>query len=229
MEIVMYPGGLQRFAAAVARNFPRQNHLRHRLLPVQRRARRRRELLAGRSDRPDGAGRERWPRWFPPAKSPTPKRSRWPTPISTTRGQPVSGKGPLMPKPVAEPSCSDRQPLRPCDRRPSTPARKKSDSPTRKGHRPKTRRRRSESARPKQATKRRNVARRCGKKPAKKVELKYIPWNSVEVEDLNPLLQRHFVVGREHHGGARADEERLHRSRCTVIPTSRSPTSSKAR
>jgi quercetin dioxygenase-like cupin family protein len=30
-----------------------------------------------------------------------------------------------------------------------------------------------------------------------KVELKYIPWNSVELEDLNPLLQRQFVVGQE--------------------------------
>jgi quercetin dioxygenase-like cupin family protein len=30
----------------------------------------------------------------------------------------------------------------------------------------------------------------------KKVELKHIPWSSVELEDLNPLLQRHFVVGQ---------------------------------
>jgi quercetin dioxygenase-like cupin family protein len=29
------------------------------------------------------------------------------------------------------------------------------------------------------------------------MELKYIPWNSVELEDLNPLLQRQFVVGEE--------------------------------
>ena len=28
-----------------------------------------------------------------------------------------------------------------------------------------------------------------------KSELKYIPWDTVPVEDLNPLLQRHFVVG----------------------------------
>ncbi|HVP51101.1 MAG TPA: cupin domain-containing protein [Terriglobales bacterium] len=26
-------------------------------------------------------------------------------------------------------------------------------------------------------------------------ELKYVPWSSVELEDLNPLLQRQFVVG----------------------------------
>jgi quercetin dioxygenase-like cupin family protein len=33
--------------------------------------------------------------------------------------------------------------------------------------------------------------------PKKKAELKYIPWNSVELEDLNPLLQRQFVVGQD--------------------------------
>ena len=27
--------------------------------------------------------------------------------------------------------------------------------------------------------------------------LKYIPWNSVELETLNPLLQRQFVVGQD--------------------------------
>jgi quercetin dioxygenase-like cupin family protein len=32
---------------------------------------------------------------------------------------------------------------------------------------------------------------------AKKVELKYIPWNTVELEDLNPLLQRQLVVGED--------------------------------
>ncbi len=30
-----------------------------------------------------------------------------------------------------------------------------------------------------------------------KMELKYIPWRSVELEDLNPLLQRQMVVGQE--------------------------------
>src|SRR6202158_1345596 len=29
-----------------------------------------------------------------------------------------------------------------------------------------------------------------------KAELRHIPWSSVEVEALNPLLGRHFVVGR---------------------------------
>ena len=32
---------------------------------------------------------------------------------------------------------------------------------------------------------------------ANKTELKYIPWRSVELEDLNPLLQRQMVVGQE--------------------------------
>jgi quercetin dioxygenase-like cupin family protein len=39
---------------------------------------------------------------------------------------------------------------------------------------------------------RKTVAR---KSAAEKVVLKYIPWSTVPVEDLNPLLQRHFVVG----------------------------------
>ena len=29
------------------------------------------------------------------------------------------------------------------------------------------------------------------------MELKYVPWHTVELEDLNPLLQRQFVVGRD--------------------------------
>jgi quercetin dioxygenase-like cupin family protein len=34
------------------------------------------------------------------------------------------------------------------------------------------------------------------RKGIKKAELKHIPWSSIELEDLNPLLQRHFVVGQ---------------------------------
>jgi quercetin dioxygenase-like cupin family protein len=34
------------------------------------------------------------------------------------------------------------------------------------------------------------------RKGVTKAELKHIPWSSVELEDLNPLLQRHFVVGQ---------------------------------
>ncbi|HVO82200.1 MAG TPA: cupin domain-containing protein [Terriglobales bacterium] len=39
--------------------------------------------------------------------------------------------------------------------------------------------------------------RRAKRTPAKKGELKYVPWSSVELEDLNPLLQRQFVVGQD--------------------------------
>ena len=43
-----------------------------------------------------------------------------------------------------------------------------------------------------------STARSQTSKPrAKKQELKYIPWHAVELEDLNPLLQRQFVVGQE--------------------------------
>jgi quercetin dioxygenase-like cupin family protein len=34
------------------------------------------------------------------------------------------------------------------------------------------------------------------KRPLAKSEAKHISWDSVELEDLNPLLKRHFVVGR---------------------------------
>jgi len=34
-------------------------------------------------------------------------------------------------------------------------------------------------------------------KSAVKAKLKYIPWKSVQLEDLNPLLQRQFVVGQD--------------------------------
>jgi quercetin dioxygenase-like cupin family protein len=35
------------------------------------------------------------------------------------------------------------------------------------------------------------------KHAASKTELQYIPWHTVPLEDLNPLLQRQFVVGQE--------------------------------
>lgn len=44
--------------------------------------------------------------------------------------------------------------------------------------------------------KRKTITRRSTKRSAKKAELKHIPWSSVELEDLNPLLQRQFVVGQ---------------------------------
>jgi len=40
-------------------------------------------------------------------------------------------------------------------------------------------------------------SRKSNLSSVKKLELKYIPWNAVELEDLNPLLQRQFVVGQE--------------------------------
>jgi quercetin dioxygenase-like cupin family protein len=40
------------------------------------------------------------------------------------------------------------------------------------------------------------TTRRATTKSVKKAEMKHIPWSSVELEDLNPLLQRHFVVGQ---------------------------------
>jgi quercetin dioxygenase-like cupin family protein len=33
--------------------------------------------------------------------------------------------------------------------------------------------------------------------PARRFALQHIPWNSIGLEDLNPLLQRQFVVGQE--------------------------------
>ena len=38
--------------------------------------------------------------------------------------------------------------------------------------------------------------KKAAKKPVAKGELKYIPWASVELEDLNPLLQRQMIVGQ---------------------------------
>ncbi|HZE27588.1 MAG TPA: cupin domain-containing protein [Terriglobales bacterium] len=45
----------------------------------------------------------------------------------------------------------------------------------------------------------REAAKRLSKQRAvpKKAELKYIPWRTVPLEDLNPLFQRQFVVGED--------------------------------
>jgi quercetin dioxygenase-like cupin family protein len=49
----------------------------------------------------------------------------------------------------------------------------------------------------KRACKKKTVARRkITNHPGAKAELKYVSWDSIELEDLNPLLQRHFVVGQ---------------------------------
>jgi quercetin dioxygenase-like cupin family protein len=39
-------------------------------------------------------------------------------------------------------------------------------------------------------------SRKAATKRTAKAELKHVPWNSVALEDLNPLLQRQFVVGQ---------------------------------
>ena len=44
--------------------------------------------------------------------------------------------------------------------------------------------------------KKRAVKKTAAKKTSPKMELKYVPWSAVELEDLNPLLQRQFVVGQ---------------------------------
>jgi quercetin dioxygenase-like cupin family protein len=42
-----------------------------------------------------------------------------------------------------------------------------------------------------------SIKKPAGKmKIAQKAGLQYVPWNSVPIEDLNPLLQRHFIVGQ---------------------------------
>jgi len=42
-----------------------------------------------------------------------------------------------------------------------------------------------------------SARRVAAKSRASKMELKYVPWSSIELEDLNPLLQRQFVVGND--------------------------------
>jgi len=39
--------------------------------------------------------------------------------------------------------------------------------------------------------------RAVAKHAASKAELQYIPWHTIPLEELNPLLQRQFVVGQE--------------------------------
>lgn len=41
------------------------------------------------------------------------------------------------------------------------------------------------------------VKRKPERKAKKKAELQHISWSSIPLEDLNPLLQRQFVVGQE--------------------------------
>jgi quercetin dioxygenase-like cupin family protein len=40
------------------------------------------------------------------------------------------------------------------------------------------------------------VRKTATKSQARQMELKHVPWRTVELEDLNPLLQRQFVIGQ---------------------------------
>src|SRR5712671_5700585 len=67
-------------------------------------------------------------------------------------------------------------------------------------------------AKSKRPAQRKSATKKANKRPANRVskvalkgtvskakrraELRHVPWNSVEVESLNPLLGRHFVVGQ---------------------------------
>ena len=48
----------------------------------------------------------------------------------------------------------------------------------------------------KTATSRSGSRKTATKSRARKMELKHVPWHTVELEDLNALLQRQFVVGQ---------------------------------
>ena len=47
-------------------------------------------------------------------------------------------------------------------------------------------------SKPKKLAVKKSSAKKTGK-----TKLQYIPWQTVPLEDLNPLLQRHFVVGED--------------------------------
>jgi len=59
-----------------------------------------------------------------------------------------------------------------------------------------TARRRSESVLKKKAAATRAALRGTVAKGKRKAELRHIPWNSVAVEELNPLLGRQLIVGQ---------------------------------
>jgi quercetin dioxygenase-like cupin family protein len=57
-------------------------------------------------------------------------------------------------------------------------------------------------AKAKRLTRRKRTVKSAVRRPASKAgpkagKLRYVPWDSVELEDLNPLLQRQFVVGHQ--------------------------------
>jgi quercetin dioxygenase-like cupin family protein len=51
------------------------------------------------------------------------------------------------------------------------------------------------AAKPRRKTKTKPKKKTVRRKAGQKAKLQYIPWSTVPIEDLNPLLQRHFVVG----------------------------------
>lgn len=53
------------------------------------------------------------------------------------------------------------------------------------------------SVRKRAGSKAAKATKRAPTKSARKGELKYIPWNTVELENLNALLQRQLVVGQD--------------------------------
>jgi len=42
-----------------------------------------------------------------------------------------------------------------------------------------------------------NLPATVARRAPKQAELKYVPWNTVELEELNPLLERQLVVGQD--------------------------------
>jgi quercetin dioxygenase-like cupin family protein len=55
----------------------------------------------------------------------------------------------------------------------------------------------SRRAKAKDAKSHSRAKRALTKHAAVSAELQYIPWNTIDLEDLNPLLQRQFVVGQD--------------------------------
>jgi len=54
----------------------------------------------------------------------------------------------------------------------------------------------AKKAAPRRKTSKRTIKKSTKRATVQKAKLQYIPWNTVEVEDLTPFLQRHFIVGQ---------------------------------